>query len=153
MYLIGYDIGSSSIKAALVEAETGATLAVAQSPATEMGMSAHQPGWGEQDPADGEAGGLPYFVRLRPPNVSGSGEPGETGEIQLVRPRYEAEHRCPASHEDQRLHDLTYLHADGARGVARGARAFWKLADLDVQSESAGRVCDPLRGWGWGHDA
>ncbi len=50
MYLIGYDIGSSSIKAALVEAETGATLAVAQSPATEMGMTAHQPGWAEQDP-------------------------------------------------------------------------------------------------------
>ncbi|MCF8245019.1 MAG: carbohydrate kinase [Saprospiraceae bacterium] len=50
MYLIGYDIGSSSIKAALVEVETGATLAVAQSPATEMGMIAHQPGWAEQDP-------------------------------------------------------------------------------------------------------
>ncbi|MCU0348971.1 MAG: FGGY family carbohydrate kinase [Saprospiraceae bacterium] len=50
MYLLGYDIGSSSIKAALVEAETGATLAVAQSPATEMSMTAHQPGWAEQDP-------------------------------------------------------------------------------------------------------
>ncbi len=50
MYLLGYDIGSSSIKAALVEAETGATLAVAQSPDTEMGMAAHQPGWAEQDP-------------------------------------------------------------------------------------------------------
>ncbi len=50
MYLLGYDIGSSSIKAALVEAETGATLAVAQSPATEMNMTAHQPGWAEQDP-------------------------------------------------------------------------------------------------------
>lgn len=50
MYLLGYDIGSSSIKAALVEAETGATLAVAQSPSTEMGMTAHQPGWAEQDP-------------------------------------------------------------------------------------------------------
>ncbi|MBI5916226.1 MAG: carbohydrate kinase [Bacteroidetes bacterium] len=50
MYLIGYDIGSSSIKAALVEAETGATLAVAQSPATEMSMAAVQPGWAEQHP-------------------------------------------------------------------------------------------------------
>ncbi len=50
MYLIGYDIGSSSIKAALVEAETGATLAVAQSPATEMSMAALQPGWAEQNP-------------------------------------------------------------------------------------------------------
>jgi len=50
MYLLGYDIGSSSIKAALVEAETGTTLAIAQSPVTEMGMTAHQPGWAEQDP-------------------------------------------------------------------------------------------------------
>jgi xylulokinase len=50
MYLLGYDIGSSSIKAALVEAETGATLAIAQAPATEMSMTAHQPGWAEQDP-------------------------------------------------------------------------------------------------------
>ncbi|MBI1226037.1 MAG: carbohydrate kinase [Bacteroidetes bacterium] len=52
MYLIGFDIGSSSIKAALVEAETGATLAIAQSPASEMGMIAHQPGWAEQNPED-----------------------------------------------------------------------------------------------------
>ncbi len=50
MYLLGYDLGSSSIKAALVKADTGKTVAVAQHPAIEMDMIAHQPGWAEQDP-------------------------------------------------------------------------------------------------------
>ncbi|MFK7810681.1 MAG: xylulokinase [Saprospiraceae bacterium] len=50
MYLLGYDIGSSSIKAALVRSEDGATIATAQYPEKEMPMIAHQPGWAEQDP-------------------------------------------------------------------------------------------------------
>jgi xylulokinase len=49
-YLLGLDIGSSSVKAAVVEAESGKTLASAQSPAEEMAMQAPQPGWAEQDP-------------------------------------------------------------------------------------------------------
>ncbi len=49
-YLLGYDIGSSSIKAALVNTETGETAAVVQHPETEMAMTAMQPGWAEQDP-------------------------------------------------------------------------------------------------------
>jgi xylulokinase len=49
-YLLGYDLGSSSIKASLVNAETGQTIGSAQSPAEEMGMVAVKPGWAEQDP-------------------------------------------------------------------------------------------------------
>lgn len=52
MYLLGYDIGSSSIKAALVEVQSGKEAVVVQSPATEMKMLAHQPGWAEQHPED-----------------------------------------------------------------------------------------------------
>ncbi len=48
--LLGYDIGSSSIKAALVNANTGATIGVVHSPHTEMNIFAAQPGWAEQDP-------------------------------------------------------------------------------------------------------
>jgi len=51
MYLLGYDIGSSSIKAALVQADTGQTIGVAQHPSIEMDIQAPQPGWAEQDPA------------------------------------------------------------------------------------------------------
>jgi len=50
MYLLGYDIGSSSIKAALVDVNTGQTLAVVQSPESEMDMIAKQLGWAEQHP-------------------------------------------------------------------------------------------------------
>jgi xylulokinase len=49
-YLLGLDIGSSSIKASLVSASTGASVATAQSPAEEMPMLAINPGWAEQDP-------------------------------------------------------------------------------------------------------
>ncbi|HNV29303.1 MAG TPA: FGGY family carbohydrate kinase [Cyclobacteriaceae bacterium] len=48
--LLGLDIGSSSVKATLVIAETGKTLVSAQSPAEEMAMVASQPGWAEQHP-------------------------------------------------------------------------------------------------------
>ncbi|MDD5346659.1 MAG: FGGY family carbohydrate kinase, partial [Proteiniphilum sp.] len=50
MYLLGYDIGSSSVKAALVNAETGKTVASDFYPKTEMSMQALQAGWAEQDP-------------------------------------------------------------------------------------------------------
>ncbi|REE05824.1 FGGY family carbohydrate kinase [Marinoscillum furvescens] len=50
MYLIGYDIGSSSIKAALVDARTHQTVKVVQYPETEMDMISRQSGWAEQQP-------------------------------------------------------------------------------------------------------
>jgi len=49
-YLLGYDIGSSSIKATLMEAETGEVLASAASPKTELEIIALRPGWAEQHP-------------------------------------------------------------------------------------------------------
>lgn len=50
MYLIGYDIGSSSIKAALVDADTHQTIKVVQYPENEMDMISRQTGWAEQQP-------------------------------------------------------------------------------------------------------
>ncbi len=50
MYLLGYDIGSSFIKASLLDANTGKLVAAASAPAAEMGMIAQQPGWAEQHP-------------------------------------------------------------------------------------------------------
>jgi len=50
MYSIGYDIGSSSIKAALVETSTGKSVAVVSEPSVEMEMIAVQNGWAEQHP-------------------------------------------------------------------------------------------------------
>lgn len=49
-YLIGYDIGSSSVKASLVEAESGRCVASAFYPKTEAPIMAMQAGWAEQEP-------------------------------------------------------------------------------------------------------
>ena len=48
--LLGYDIGTSSIKASVVDATTGATVASAQYPDTEAAIITPHPGWAEQDP-------------------------------------------------------------------------------------------------------
>ena len=50
MYLLGYDIGSSSVKASLVNAETGVCIASAFYPKVEAEIIAVQPGWAEQKP-------------------------------------------------------------------------------------------------------
>lgn len=52
MYLLGYDIGSSSVKASLVEAEAGNCIASAFNPKHEAPILALKPGWAEQDPED-----------------------------------------------------------------------------------------------------
>lgn len=49
-FLLGYDVGSSSVKAALIETETGKIRASAFSPEVEMGIISHRSGWAEQDP-------------------------------------------------------------------------------------------------------
>ena len=50
MYLLGYDIGSSSVKASLVNAESGKCVASAFYPKTEAEIIAVQSGWAEQKP-------------------------------------------------------------------------------------------------------
>ncbi|AWG23248.1 carbohydrate kinase [Flavobacterium faecale] len=52
MYYIGFDIGSSSVKAAIVEIATGKSIGVVQEPETEMEMLALKNGWAEQKPED-----------------------------------------------------------------------------------------------------
>ncbi len=49
-FLLGLDIGSSSIKASIVNSDTGKSVVTAQSPGEELGMIAVNPGWAEQDP-------------------------------------------------------------------------------------------------------
>src|SRR5690554_2472915 len=49
-YLLGFDIGSSSIKAALVDAESGKTVDIFSAPSTEMPIDSPQTGFAEQHP-------------------------------------------------------------------------------------------------------
>lgn len=49
-YLLGYDVGSSSVKASLVDVENGTCVASAFYPKTEAPIKAIRSGWAEQDP-------------------------------------------------------------------------------------------------------
>jgi xylulokinase len=51
MILLGLDLGSSSVKASLLDSESGQCLGSAFYPKQEMAITAHQAGWAEQDPA------------------------------------------------------------------------------------------------------
>ena len=50
MYYLGIDLGSSSIKIALVEQSSGKKVAIGQEPENEMSMQAAKLGWAEQEP-------------------------------------------------------------------------------------------------------
>lgn len=49
-YLLGIDLGSSSVKASLIDADTGKSAGFAFSPQQEMDISSPRHGWAEQDP-------------------------------------------------------------------------------------------------------
>src|SRR5688572_29504470 len=50
MYFLGLDIGSSSVKLAIINGETGGCIAQTQQPQTELAIHASQPGYAEQAP-------------------------------------------------------------------------------------------------------
>ncbi len=50
MYLLGIDIGSSSVKVSLVDGESGNCVASSFYPKQEMKITAHEAGWAEQKP-------------------------------------------------------------------------------------------------------
>lgn len=50
MLLLGIDVGSSSVKASVIEGESGSCLATAFYPKDEMRIIAQRQGWAEQDP-------------------------------------------------------------------------------------------------------
>lgn len=52
MYLLGYDIGSSSVKASIIDAQSGRCVASGHFPPTEAPIKSVRPGFAEQRPAD-----------------------------------------------------------------------------------------------------
>ena len=49
MYLLGFDVGSSSVKVSILNASTGETVASSFYPKQEMKIIAKQSDWAEQD--------------------------------------------------------------------------------------------------------
>ncbi|QPH39338.1 xylulokinase [Pedobacter endophyticus] len=52
MYLLGIDIGTSSIKVSIIDAASHECIAAAHYPETEAKIKSSQPGWAEQSPVD-----------------------------------------------------------------------------------------------------
>ena len=52
MYLLGFDIGSSSVKASLVDVKTGKCVITSHYPKTEAPIQSARRGWAEQNPED-----------------------------------------------------------------------------------------------------
>lgn len=50
MHLLGFDIGSSSVKVSLMQGSTGELISSSFYPKQEMKITAHQAGWAEQEP-------------------------------------------------------------------------------------------------------
>ena len=50
MYLLGYDIGTSSVKVSLIDSETGICVASASAPDSEAPVKSLRPGWAEREP-------------------------------------------------------------------------------------------------------
>jgi xylulokinase len=120
--LLGLDIGSSFVKAALVDADTGTLVAQASAPSTEMAISAPQPGWAEQDPADWWTHAV-AGARLA---IARSGQPGSA--IAAIGISYQM-HGLVVVDCAQRVLRPAIIWCDG-RAVAIGERAFNEIGRL-----------------------
>jgi len=118
-YLLGYDVGSSSVKATLLDIESGLPAASAVSPEREMPIRAPRPGWAEQDPED-------WWEHMRRATAR-LGPPARLSEVTAVGISYQ-------------MHGLVCLDRSGAvlrpaiiwcdsRAVDIGARAFAALGE------------------------
>lgn len=119
MYLLGFDIGSSSVKAALVEVSTGRVVASDFFPKTEAPIKALQAGWAEQDPAD-------WWARVRQATASVLNQLGIKGaDIAAIGISYQM-HGLVAIDCDRHVLRDAIIWCD-SRGVPYGERAFEDL--------------------------
>ena len=118
MYTIGYDIGSSSVKAALVEVATGRVLGRVQAPQEEMGMDAPQAGWAEQDPELWYR----YVIDCTRQLLSGAGPQVEARQVKAVGIGYQM-HGLVLVDAQHQVVRPAIIWCDG-RAVDTGEQAF-----------------------------
>lgn len=120
MYLLGYDVGSSSVKAAIVEVSTGKCVASSFFPKREAPIKSVQPGFAEQNPES-------WWSYLRDATHSVMHESGvDPCDIKAIGISYQM-HGLVAL--DKNLHPLrdAIIWCD-SRGVPYGEKAFADLA-------------------------
>ena len=119
MYLLGYDIGSSSVKASLVEVESGHCAASAFFPPQEAPISSVRPGWAEQDPAD-------WWRYLKQATAAVLAETRcAPGDIKAIGISYQM-HGLVCVDKEQRVLRPSVIWCD-SRAVPYGQRAFEAL--------------------------
>ena len=119
MYLLGYDIGSSSVKAALVDAQTGKCVASDFFPKSEAPIKALKEGWAEQDPEN-------WWKYLREATKSVLAESKvNPADIKAIGISYQMHGLVAIDKEGRVLRDAI-IWCD-SRGVPYGEKAFKEL--------------------------
>lgn len=119
MYSIGYDIGSSSIKASIIELENGKVVASGFYPKEEMQINSPHPGFAEQDPETWWS----YAKLLTRQLISESNINGK--EIKSIGVSYQM-HGLVIVDKDQNVIRPSIIWCD-SRAVAIGENAFQKI--------------------------
>ncbi len=121
MFLLGYDIGSSSVKASLVNADTGKCIASAFFPKSEAPILAIAPGWAEQDPHM-------WWDNLKLATQAVIEQSGiDTAEISAIGISYQM-HGLVCVDKNQQVLRPAIIWCD-SRAVAGGQQAFEKLGE------------------------
>lgn len=121
MYLIGYDIGSSSVKVCLIEASSGKVIASEFSPKKEMKITAVNPGWAEQNPVD-------WWTNLKLAHEAVMHESGiHPEEIKGIGITWQM-HGLILVDKDQNLLRPSIIWCD-SRAVQYGERAFKEIGE------------------------
>ena len=116
MYLLGTDIGTSSIKVSVVDVQTRKRIATAQYPDQEAAIKSLQPGWAEQSPEDWWENAIHAIRRL---NAGGGFDPKE---IKAIGIAYQM-HGLVIVDQDQNVLRDSIIWCD-SRAVELGEKAF-----------------------------
>ena len=120
-FLLGYDIGSSFIKASLVDADTGLMVRSASSPDKEMKIDSPHGGWAEQHPD------LWWSNVVAVTRKMFSADPSFAGGVCAVGISYQM-HGLVVTDKDQNILRPSIIWCD-SRAVAIGNKAFSEIGD------------------------
>lgn len=119
MQLLGYDLGSSSIKASLLDVSTGKVISSASSPDKELDIHSPQKGWAQQDPEV-------WWEHVKKVTAQIlKAEPADPGKIGGIGIAYQM-HGLVLVDEQQKVLHPAIIWCDG-RAVDIGMRAFEDL--------------------------
>ena len=121
MYLLGCDLGSSSVKASIVDVESGLTVASDFYPKEEAAIIALQPGWAEQNPED-------WWTYMKNAICGAIAKAGIKGEdIKAIGISYQM-HGLVAVNDKKEVLRPAIIWCD-SRAVPYGERAFHSIGE------------------------